>query len=282
MNLNDRAVLVQLSISQWTARKYDKKATKDVVDANNTTSAAGRFNKALLPMNESLANVHQKATYIRTEFYKNTLPWGIEGAQILPVANYLEFMTKFRKERDDWVYLVNTFVDDYESLKQDAERILGGLYNPEDYPSVEQVRKKFHMDLAVFPVPTNDFRVNIASDELSRIQQDVELRVKQAEKLAMQDVWQRLYDRVKHIADKLADPKAIFRDSMIENAQELCSLLPRLNVMDDPDLEALRQQVEVSLLKHPQSLRNNPELRQDTAAEAKAIMDKMSVFMGGV
>lgn len=282
MNLNDRAVLVQLSISQWTARKYDKKATKDVVDANNTTSAAGRFNKALLPMNESLANVHQKATYIRTEFYKNTLPWGIEGAQILPVANYLEFMTKFRKERDDWVYLVNTFVDDYESLKQDAERILGGLYNPEDYPSVEQVRKKFHMDLAVFPVPTNDFRVNIASDELSRIQQDVELRVKQAEKLAMQDVWQRLYDRVKHIADKLADPKAIFRDSMIENAQELCSLLPRLNVMDDPDLEALRQQVEVSLLKHPQSLRNDPELRQDTAAEAKAIMDKMSVFMGGV
>jgi hypothetical protein len=28
MNLNDRALLVQLNVSQWTARKYDKKAPR--------------------------------------------------------------------------------------------------------------------------------------------------------------------------------------------------------------------------------------------------------------
>ena len=51
--------------------------------------------------------------------------------------------------------------------------------------------------------------------------------------------------------------------------------------MDDPNLETLRQEVEASLIKHPDALRNDPDLRRDTAAEAKAIMDKMSVFMGG-
>lgn len=282
MNLNDRALLVQLSISQWTARKFDKRTTKEVADAHGTTTAAGRYNKALLPMNDLLDHVHKKSTHIRTKYYDNTLPWGIDGTQMLPTSNYLQFMTEFRKERDEWNILVNNFVDNYDTLKDDAKRILGSLYDPADYPSAVDIRAKFHMDMAVYPVPSTDFRVAIASEELSRIQQDVERRVKDAEQAALQEVWQRLFDRVKHMAEKLADPKAIFRDSMVENAREICALLPRLNFNDDPNLEAMRQQVEATLLKHPEALRNDPDLRRDTAAEAKAIMDKMSVFMGGV
>lgn len=283
MNLNDRALLVQLTISQWTARKYDKKATQQVADANNTTMSAGRFNKSLLPMNDLLDHVHKKATHIRTKFYENTLPWGVEGTQMLPTANYLSFMTDFRKEKAEWNHLVNNFVDNYDALQQDAKRILGNLYNPADYPSSMEIRQKFHMDMSVFPVPSTDFRVSIASEELTRIQQDVERRVKEAEQTAMKEVWQRLYDRVKHMAEKLADPKAIFRDSMIENAREICAILPRLNFADDPNLEALRQEVEMGISNHhPDALRNDPDLRRDTAAQAKAIMDKMSVFMGGL
>jgi len=286
MNLNERALLVQLSISQWTARKYDRKATKQVADANAATMDAGRYNKSLLPMNDALDHVHKKTSYIRTRFYENTLPWGIEGTMMLPTSNYLSFMTDFRKERDEWNSLVNTFVQNYSQLvTQDRhilQRTLGNLYDPTDYPSTIDIRAKFNMDMAVFPVPSTDFRVSIGSEELSRIQQDVERRVKDAEQAAMTEVWQRLFDRVKHMAEKLADPRAIFRDSMVENAREICALLPRLNFNDDPNLEAMRQQVEASLLKHPDALRNDPDLRRDTAAEAKAIMDKMSIFMGGV
>jgi hypothetical protein len=282
MNLNDRALLVQLSISQWTARKFDKRTTKEVADAHGTTTAAGRYNKALLPMNDLLDHVHKKSTHIRTKYYDNTLPWGIDGTQMLPTSNYLQFMTEFRKERDEWNILVNNFVDNYDTLKDDAKRILGSLYDPADYPSAVDIRAKFHMDMAVYPVPSTDFRVAIASEELSRIQQDVERRVKDAEQAALQEVWQRLFDRVKHMAEKLADPKAIFRDSMVENAREICALLPRLNFNDDPNLEAMRQQVEATLLKHPDALRNDPDLRRDTAAEAKAIMDKMGAFMHNV
>jgi hypothetical protein len=125
--------------------------------------------------------------------------------------------------------------------------------------------------------------VSIGSDELARIQQDVERRVADAQATAMKEVWQRLYDRVKHMAEKLADPKAVFRDSMIENAREICMILPRLNFTDDPNLESLRQEVEMGISNHhPDALRNDPDLRRSTAAEAKAIMDKMSVFMGGL
>lgn len=282
MNLNDRALLVQLSISQWTARKFDKKTTKEVADAHNTTTAAGRYNKALLPMNDLLDHVHKKSTLIRQRYYDNTLPWGIDGTQMLPTANYLSFMSDFRKEKGEWEFLVDQFADNYDQLKLDAQRILGSLYDPADYPSASEIRNKFRMDMAVYPVPSADFRVSIASEELSRIQQDVERRVKEAEQTALKDVWQRLFDRVKHMAEKLADPKAIFRDSMVENAREICALLPRLNFTDDPNLEALRQEVEAKLIKHPDALRNDPDLRRDTAAEAKRIMDAMGTFMGAL
>jgi hypothetical protein len=282
MNLSDRALLVQLSISQWTARKYDKKATQEVASAFNTAKDAGRYNKSLLPMNDYLDRVHKKTTFIREKFYKNTLPWGIEGTMMLPTSNYLQFMTEFRKEKGEWQSLVDQFVGNYDQLRDDAKRVLGGLYNDADYPSTSDVARKFNMDMAIFPVPATDFRVSIASDELTRIQQDVERRVADAQSTAMKEVWTRLYDRVKHMAEKLADPKAIFRDTLVENLQEQCSMLSRLNFMDDPNLETLRQQVEGTLASHhPDALRNDPDLRRDTAAEAKAIMDKMSVFMGG-
>ncbi len=282
MNLSDRALLVQLSVSQWTARKYDKKATQDVASTYGTTTSAGRYNKALLPANDMLDRVHKKTTHIRTKFYENTLPWGIEGTMMLPTSNYLQFMTDFRKEKGEWQYLVDQFVGNYDQLRLDAKRMLNGLYNDADYPDEVEIAKKFKMDMAIFPVPNTDFRVSIASDELTRIQEDVERRVAEAQTVAMKEVWDRLYDRVKHMAEKLADPKAIFRDTLVENTKELCALLPRLNFMDDPNLEALRVQVEGALIKHPDALRNDPDLRRDTAVEAKQIMDKMSVFMKGI
>jgi len=280
MNLNDRALIVQLNVSQWTARKYDKSASKEVTTAHGAASAAGRFNKSLLPMNDKLDNIHKKTTLIRAKYYDNTLPWGMDGTMMLPTANYLNFMSEFRKERGEWNALVQEFLDNYDQMKLDAQRILGSLYNHSDYPNRSELRVKFNMDMAVFPVPSSDFRVSIGSEELSRIQQDVERRVKDAEQAALKDVWNRLYDRVKHMAEKLADPKAIFRDSMLENTREICALLPRLNFTDDPNLEAMRQQVEASLLKHPEALRNDPDLRHDTAVEAKKIMDAMGAFMG--
>lgn len=281
MSLIDKALLVQLNISQWTARKYDRKATQNVAVNFNTTTSAGRYNKALLPMNDYLDRVHKKTTLIRTKFYTNTSPWGIEGTFMLSSKNYLPFTNEFRKEKGEWQYLVDDFLNNYKDLKDNAKRFLNDLYDETDYPPQDMLAKKFSMDLAIFPVPSTDFRVAIGDEELAEIQKDVERRVMDAQNHAMQDLWDRLYKQVEHMTEKLSDPKAIFRDSMVENARELCSLLPRLNFTDDPNLENLRQQVEANIARHhPDALRNDPDLRQDTAAEAKAIMEKMKTFMG--
>lgn len=283
MNLNDRAMMTQFNVSQWTARRYDRKASIDVTQANNAIRDAARVNKSLLPGAESLANVHKLTTAIRQVYYDNTASCGIDGMQILASANYLPYVTRFRKDRAMWEQFVDRFCDEYPALKAAAPAKLQGLYNPADYPPENEIRGRFSMELTIYPIPEGkNIRIPVSNDELHKIQQQIESRVDTAAKAAMRDVWQRLFDKVQHIAEKCADPSAIFRDTMIENAREICEVLPRLNFMDDPQLEALRLDVESKLLVHPERLRTNPTLRRNVAVEAKAIMDKMSSIMGGV
>lgn len=46
-NLAEKALLVTLNISQWSARKYDRKVTEEVNDTHQAKDA-GRFNKLLI------------------------------------------------------------------------------------------------------------------------------------------------------------------------------------------------------------------------------------------
>lgn len=283
MKLSDRAILVQLNISTWSANKLDKEISAETNAIKGVQQSAGRYHKSLLPMCDLLDDIKKKASLIRTRFYDNTLPWGVKGIQILPTANYLTFMTDFRKERSEYESLVNRFVPEYPQLVVDAQRFLGSAYKPSDYPEAHEIAEKFKMDMQVMPVPNNDFRVNIADEELERIHDEVEARVKQAAQGAMQDVWQRLYEKVKHFAEKMDDPRAIFRDSTVNHLVELCELLPRLNVMDDPNLEAMRQEVEAKLAGYqPDTLRADVNVRQTVATEANEIAAKMAAFMGGL
>ena len=283
MKLSDRALLVQLSISTWSANRLDKEISNETNAIKGVQQNAGRYHKSLLPMCDLLDDIKKKATLIRTKFYDNTLPWGVKGIQILPTANYLTFMTEFRKEKSEYEALVNRFVPAYPQLVQDAQRFLGAAYKVSDYPEAHEIADKFKMDMQVMPVPNNDFRVNIADEELARIHDEVEARVKQAASGAMQEVWQRLYDKVKHFAEKMDDPKAIVRDSTVEHLVDLCELLPRLNVMDDPNLEAMRQEVEAKLAGYqPDTLRADVKVRQTVATEANDIAKKMAVFMKGL
>ena len=284
MSLDTKAVLVQLNISQWTARKYDKRVTQEVSDKHNTVGDVGRYNKALLPDNDLLKRIQKKATAIRTEYYANTLGWGVtDGIQLLPSANYMDFMEQFREHRAEWQELVDEFISQYMQLKDNAERTLGDMYNESDYPEEHELRSKFAMDMTVLPVPSDDFRVEIGSDEMERIADEVRSQVEGAYQSSIKEIWQRLYDKVETMNAKLSDPKAVFRDTLTENLSDVCDLLTRMNINNDPDLESIRQQVDSELARnHPDALRNDPIKRREVADKSKDIMSKMNVFMGGL
>ncbi len=283
MSIKNKALLVNLKISQMSGFKIDKGATEQVALTNNSSLEAGRYNKNLFASTDLLSNIKSKTNDIRKKFYHNTLPWGLKGTHMLPSANFMDFSAEFRADKKDWFSLVDEFIVGIPKIKVDAPRVLGKMYNEADYPTEEEARARFSMDMEITSIPDDDFRVQgISDDELDTIRKDITNKVTTATEDAMSVAWQRLYDTVSHMAETLADPAKNFKNTLVENTQDICSVLTRLNVTDDPNLEKLRQEVEASLTTtNPEVLRHDPDARRDTAEDAKAIMDKMGSFMRG-
>lgn len=175
--------------------------------------------------------------------------------------------------------LLAEFVRDYPSMRLEAQRILNGMYSDTDYPS--DIASKYSWGVEYNPVPSGtDFRVTIAQDEIRAIAARTEERVKQAFSEAQQDAVRRLAECVSKIHERLAQPDAIFRDSLIGNARELCNILTRLNLADDSNLESLRRETELLAMAEQQTLRDNPDVRVETANRAQSILDAMTATYG--
>ncbi len=96
----------------------------------------------------------------------------------------------------------------------------------------------------------------------------------------MGDVWRRIGEKLNYFHDRMADPKAVFRDSTVTNVHELLGLIPGLNVLDDPNVEEVRKMIEKSLGGVvAKEVRKDPEFRAELADESKAILDKMGAMM---
>ena len=68
------------------------------------------------------------------------------------------------------------------------------------------------------------------------------------------------------------DTKKIFRDSLVENAVQLCGLLKHLNITNDTKMEYMRSKLEGQLRGiSAQDLREDEGLRLDT----KKVVDEM-------
>jgi len=280
-NLTEKAMLIRLSISQWTARKYDPKVTAEIIKSHNADPDSGRFNKMLVDLD--CVKVYQKiAGESRTFHYSNTLSWGDDDSRILPAANYLPYTNKMREFAARFEGAVRDFIGLYPSLIDRAKNSLNGLFDPKDYPAPAELAGKYGFKVVVSPLPdAADFRVTLGQAEVDRIRDEIQETVKASIQGAIKDLWARLHSVVRHLADKLKDKDAIFRDSLINNIRELTDLLPRLNIVNDSDLNAMVDEVKRDLAgQNPETLRDDKYARFQAAADAEKIIKKMAAYMG--
>lgn len=279
--IQEKAMLVRLSVSMWTARRYDRtvsdKAAKDFKAENN----AGRYNKMLVAQ-ESIAKIQKIVGEARDWHYTNTLPWQDDGQRILPAANYLKYTQAVSGFRSRFEAVTREFVNNYPGLVEEARQRLGDMYDSADYPQQSTISEKFGFDVVVSPIPAaNDFRVNLNSGEIQRIQDDIEKRANLALTAAVKDLWERVREKVSKMQERLSSKDAVFRNSLVDNMVEMVELLPRLNLTNDPGLEAVRKEIEAKLCSFsPQVLRDDEDVRHQVADDAQAILEKMSGYIG--
>lgn len=336
-DLHTRAMLVSLNISSWTARKYDRKVSQEVADAHGASIDAGRYNKHLLPTTADITKQQMKAAgkKIKSEdqtpnSYKdlmsfigearawhleNTLPWSDEGHRVLTVANYQKYTDGVRAKQHKFRTLLAAFVRDYPSLRAEAERILNGMFNADDYP--RSVEERFNFGFKIDPIPTGgDWRVELSDEEIKVLSANTEARTREAYETAQADAVKRLYKMVAKINERLTtkdtcakckgegtttetrkkpnkgaqvtcwicngngQTNAEFRDTLVSNARELVDVLQRINLKDDPQLEEYRRQTEKLASSSPDTLREDADVRAKTAQKAKSILDAMNATYG--
>jgi hypothetical protein len=286
--ITEKAMLAKLNISQWAASKHDKAITAEVAQAHGSDPSMGRYSKRLIAK-DALDAIRGIAIQARHHHYENTLPWLDDGARILPAGNYFDYMAAQRDLQHKFEAAVADFVSVYPQLVSHAKASLNGLFVPEDYPTHQDIGGKFAFDVSMTPMPdADDFRVNLGDAEQSRIRADIQSRVNGAVEGAMSDLWTRIHDNVKRMAERLrayevdADGKVIstFRDSLVTNMRELCEMLPKLNFASSNSLEEMRGRLAAELCEFDAPvLRGDPDKRAEIAAKAEAILAEVSDFI---
>lgn len=278
--LRDEAMIIRLSVKQWSARKFDKKATQKVADDYGTTADVGRYNKVLIAK-DAIKSITTAVSAARTYHYTMTLPWDDSGARLLTAACFMEYSKRMREYKLNFEKAVEEFIDNYPTYRAEAELRLSGMFDDADYPGIYDMRSRYEFVTDIEPVPhSSDFRVSVSDKATNQIRAEIEKRSEARVKAATDDLYKRLADVTSRFAEKLGDSKGVFRDTLVGNVVELVELLPKLNISGDPNLEKLRKEIQKKLGGHtPEVLRNDPEVRATAAQDADAILKKMAGFI---
>jgi len=278
-DLSKETLLFTISVRTWAARKKAAGAANKIIHDAGAVDGALRATKSLLPGAREHDAVMKSAGRLRTYVYENTLPW-MDGIRILKSSGYLNFTAGLRTLKAEHERNVDDFLNAYDTLINDAQVSLSSLFVADDYPITSRLRERFAVETRFMPVPSvGDWRVELNAETISDLRRDVETQLKASQAIAMKDVFDRVFEVVQTAYERLKDPDAIFRDSLVENATKLCGILPTLNITNDHRLDQLSKQIMSTLGKHnPSTLRKDPVVRKNTAAQMKDVMQKMGAL----
>jgi hypothetical protein len=272
-NIDTCAMLVELSVSQWTARKLDRTVSDELVaNKHAQDKGAARVNKHLLAGRTELEVITKFVTETRATVYDNTLPWSDSGIRLLPSAKFMEFNAKLQEAEDKFYGLVTEFVTVYPSLITAQAMALGNMFKREDYPHPSDIEHRFRFSVNYMPVPSSgDFRVDIGNDAQEELRKKLSALADERVEHAMKDIKTRLLDHLKRMSDRLtidyvsgeAVPRK-FHDSLLDGAHDLCEMVQSLNVINDTQLNEARK----ALLKAIGNV-DVKDLRKDVGARTE-------------
>ena len=272
--IQNKAMLATLCIQQWHARKTDKDVTQEV-ETKHGAHDSGRFSKALVSK-DLLAPIAKFTSRLREWHYGMTLPWTDNGARLLPATMFLDYSTKVRQAKTDYANLVDAMVRAYPAEVQAARARLGTMYNPDDYPDPSDLSAEFKIGVEFTPVPTSsDFRVDLNNEAMDEIKQQITDSVHLRQEEAVKATFTRVREVVSKMDDRLSDPKAIFKDTLVSNVGDLCKVLDGLNITGDVRIDEIAKFMTDELIKPASALRTNLALRSSVAGKCKELLARL-------
>ena len=273
MSINEKAMLVKLSISQWYNRALDRKVTDEIAQRYEITEQEDKYVKTLLPR-VAVRNIQRAVSDLRTFHYVNTLPWQDDSVRILSSGNFFEYQQGIAARRAKMDKAVAEFVSNYPKWLDHARKTKKGLFDETQYPTASGISDYYKVNVTFLPFPNvADFRVDIDSKELEQIKSQTAQALTEALSSANQNLIDRLYERVYLLYSALNDPEKIFRDNTVTSIMETADLVERLNVTSDARVTSAVAASRTALQDvRPDMLRSSPDFRNKVALRCAELL----------
>jgi hypothetical protein len=281
--ISDSCLLVNLKISVFSGTKTDKKLTGEISETHRTKNDALRVVKRLVSKEDpDLQLVNKIVSEIRTFHRENTVPWGDDGARMLPGRHHDTYMKSLRNLIEKGESAASAFVARWPEKLAQAKIDLNGTFNAADYPDESTIASHFSFRIIRAPVPDGgDIRVDLPAQEIEAMRREISERIEEAEKAATNELYARLGEPLANLVNKLGEKDsdgkpAVFRNTLVSNVLEIANLIPALNVTGDSKLDQLRKEILDTLGKvRPDELRDDVFTRKETLEKAQNILDMM-------
>jgi len=283
-SISTSAMLVELSISTWTGRKLDKRASQDVTAQASAQKGVANVNKKLLGDCAELDAVQKFTANARNVHYAMTMPWSDTGLRLLPTTQYFKYHREMTTLQAEYERQVNVFLQAYDWEISQAQVKLGDLFNSDEYPTADSLTSKFKFKMNYMPLAdAGDWRVDIGNEAKDVLATQYESYYATQLQTAMGDVWSRAHDALAKMSERLdyADgpTKKIFRDSLVDNVVDIIELLGACNITNDPTMELAQKKLSTAMRGiTPDALREDAYLRAETKRhvdEVKKIINNL-------
>ena len=286
--IQTNAMLVRVKCTKWnnsiTDREITDQVTVDKAAADGYLRVTKRLAKQAVVkhLNKVIGQVGNTVLKLWT------VPWD-DGVHLITVDNLDRFEAALRKKSDLLEELKSELQDTWPDVIEADKVRLGDAFDPDDYPSVNEIVNRYSISYKLIPLPSgDDIRVNLPQQRVNAIRQQVEQDVSAKVEAGAKVVSERVADVLNTFVEGMerhgtkadgAKRASKFADSTVEAIERLAEALPGLNLTGDPALTAVSNDLFLKLRDlDPQVLREDAGERQQAADTAKEIVSKLSGF----
>ena len=278
-DLGEKALIVNLNISVWSARKTDKNVLREISNLYHSDQNHGSFSKLLISK-ARLEAIKDIASAARKYHNEMTLPWMDGGGRLLPSKDFQDYSFTMSNYQSEFYTTVDDFVNSYDSYIQEGLDKLGQIADTKDYPPKDQVKSKYEFNYTYFPVPDDgDFRVTLSSDFVNQLKNNFNQSHQERFDRAKQSITREVVDLVSNAIVRLSneDESAWFKATTIDSIVTYREDHAMIELLEDQDLFTLLSDLATTASIHTvQELRSDFKNRKFIADSFKAILIKAS------
>lgn len=290
MSIKDHALIVSMSVGKPQMTKKDQLATQAAEVATNANKA-GKYQKDLYPA-RLIKPIIAVESAARAWINRNCYQWG-RNSYLLPSTRFMTFADGMAQIELQFDQAVTAFMQNWSYVLREAEQTQGDMFDPDEYPDVHTLRKRFRFEVSYSPVTdTNDFRVKIQEDELDILRSKVEQDTKAKYDDMLAQPLERLRDAVAKLNERMGQEDRvvinkrtgnsevrapIFKDTIVLNVVDEINLLKDLADCLPAETLAIADET-MEVLTNPIILRESSAARADTKQQT----DKLLAAINGL